>query len=583
MLPSLLLCFALPSPQQPALVLRDVHVLDVESGELLRSRALVIRDGRIESLAPAAGFQPPPGADVVEGEGRFLVPGLVDAHVHLYEGDDPLDLWLYLANGVTTVHSMHGDAYTLALRERVRRGELTGPRIFTTGPTTAQVHVNSVVLAESTARAQKAAGYDALKMYGDGANTMTRETYHALVTSAHALGLPVVGHAPRNLPFSVVLAERQDSIDHMEELVYTAEELAPVVRPFVELQFGRQPLSARPERVPDFAHELADEIEALAREVAEAGLVVTPTLTTFAAIQGTTSEHLDALLAKPELVYVDPARRRQWTPERARFRNGNWSQALPFMSEYLLQNLELQRALTKAFHAHGVPLLTGTDSPFDLVVPGFSLHDELAELVRSGLTPLAALRAATLAPARAWKLADAGSISPGMRADLVLIESDPRADLAALRKLAGVVVTGRWIPRATLDAELERIRARQTRRAPWIERLGQAIDDGDVEAITKAYAEAGAEAPGLARFVEDGLNDLGYNLMNAGQLERAHAALARNSELFPASANAWDSLGEVLWKLDRDEEAIAAYERALELDPEASGSHARLERILAEQ
>lgn len=576
------LLIVLQTTDDSGIVLRDVHVVDVESGELQRSRAVYLHAGRIASLAPAEGFQAPPGARVVEGGGRFLVPGLVDAHVHLYEGDDPHDLWLYLANGVTTVRSMHGEAHTLELRARVDRGELSGPRILTTGPTTAQVRVNSVALAESTVRAQKAAGYDAVKMYGDGANSMTRETYHALVTSAHALGLQVVGHAPRNMPFSVVLEERQDSIDHMEELVYTAEELASVVRPFVELQFGRQPLSARPARVPDFAHELADEIEGLARKVAAAGLVVTPTLTTFAAIQGTTSERLDALLAKPELAYVDPARRREWTPARARFRNGNWSQALPFMSTYLLRSLELQRALTQAFQSHGVPLLTGTDSPFDLVVPGFSLHDELAEFVRAGLTPLQALRAATLAPARAWKLADAGTIAPGMRADLVLVESDPRADLAALRGIVGVVVAGRWIPRATLDAELERIRTRQARRAPWVERVGQAIDDGDVDGVAQAYAEAGGDAPALAGFVEDGLNSLGYNLLRAGQLERAHAALARNTQLFPGSANAWDSLGEVLWKLDRDDEAIAAYERALELDPDAENARQSIERILEE-
>lgn len=571
------------SSQERVLVLQDVHVVAVESGELLRSQALVIRDGRIESMAPAAGFRAPPEAQVVAGGGRYVVPGLVDAHVHLNEGDDPLDLWLYLANGVTSVRSMHGNAATLALRERVRSGELTGPRIWTTGPTTAQVRVNSVALAESTARAQKAAGYDALKMYGDGADSMTRETYHALVATAHAVGLPVVGHAPRNLPFSLVLAEGQDSIDHMEEVVYTAEELAPLVRPFVELQFGRQPLSSRPAQVPDFAHSLAAEIEALARKVAAAGLVVTPTLVTFATIQGTTCERLEALLAQPELIYVDPVRRRQWTPERARFRNGNWSPALPFMSEYLLRNLELQRALTRAFHAHGVPILAGTDSPFDLVVPGFSLHAELEELVRSGLTPLAALRAATLAPARAWKLADAGTIAPGQRADLVLVARDPREDLSALRAIEGVVAAGRWLPAERLTAELARIAARQARRAPWAERIGQALDAGDVDAVAEAYAEAGAEAPSLARLVEDGLNDLGYDLLRAGRLEQAHAVLARNAQLFPRSSNAWDSLGEALWKLDRDEEAIAAYERALELEPGAANARQMIERILQER
>lgn len=570
--------------QSPTLVLSDVNVVDVETGELLAGRALLVRDGRIERIEPSADLAIPAGATVVEGRGRFAVPGLVDAHVHLNEGDDPGDLWLYLANGVTTVRSMHGDAYTLSLRERVRKGELAGPRILTTGPTTAQVRVNSVELAQRTAREQKAAGYDALKMYGDGSDTMTRATYHALVSTAHEVGLQVVGHAPRNLPFSVVLEEHQDSIDHMEEIFYTAEELAPVVGPFVELQFGRKPLASRPEHVPDFVAELRPAIDALADKVRAAGLVVTPTLCTFGTIQGMTdSERLLALLEKPELAYVDPARRRQWTPERSRFRTGNWSQALPFMSEYLLRSLELQRALARAFHVRGVPILPGTDSPFDLVVQGFSLHDELTEFVRAGMTPLEALRAATLAPARAWKLDDAGSLAPGKHADLVLVARDPRADLAALRDVEGIVLAGKWIPRETLAAELARIEARQARRAPWVERIGQALDDGDLAAVSKAYAEAGPEAPALASFVERGLNDLGFNLLRSQRLSEARTVLARNVELFPASSNAWDSLGEVLWKLDRDDEAIAAYERALELDPHASGSRAMIERILAEQ
>src|SRR6185503_2013029 len=118
--------------QAPAreLVLRDVRVVDVERGVALPERALLVRDGRIEAIAPAHELAVPAGAEVVEGQGRTLIPGLVDAHVHLYPEHDVDDLWLYLAHGVTTVRSMHGGRYQLGVRERVRKGELVGPRVL---------------------------------------------------------------------------------------------------------------------------------------------------------------------------------------------------------------------------------------------------------------------------------------------------------------------------------------------------------------------------------------------------------------------------------------------------------------------
>jgi imidazolonepropionase-like amidohydrolase len=561
-------------------------VVDVERGELLPERSLLIQDDRIERLAPAAELAAPPGATVVDGAGRFLLPGLFDAHVHLNEDDDPGDLWLYLANGVTTVRSMHGGPFQLGLRERVRTGALVGPRILTTGPTTATLRIHTVEQAREAARAQEAAGYDAIKMYGDGADTMPRETYHALIESAHALGLPVLGHAPRNLPFQAVLDERQDSIDHMEEIVYTDEGLARLVRPYVDLQFGRKRFADHPElmgKVPDFAAELRREIAALAGRVKAAGLVVTPTLCTFATIQATTDDAFFALHERPELAYVDPARARRWTPERARFRNGGWKEVLPFMAAYLRRHLELQRALTLAFHEAGVPILTGTDSPFDFVVQGFSLHDELAELARSGLSPLAALRAATLVPARAMGLADSGTIAAGRRADLVLVARDPLQDLAAARAVDGLCLAGRWISGETLRAELARIAARQASLAPLVEELSAAVDSGEVERAVALFEAAGDARARLAGLVESGLNELGYRHLRGGRAGEAHAVLARNAALFPRSANAWDSLGEALWKLDRDEEAVAAYEHALELDPGFDNARRMIERILSEQ
>jgi hypothetical protein len=250
------------------------------------------------------------------------------------------------------------------------------------------------------------------------------------------------------LPFAAVLEERPSSIDHMEEIVYTDAGLARVVHPYVDLQFGKRSFAQSPEllaRVPDFAAELAPEIADLARRVKASGLSVTPTLITFATIQAITGEGYSALRQKPELRWVDAVRLHEWSPENARFRSGSWKEHLAFVARYLDANLALQMALTRAFHAAGVPILAGSDSPFDFVVPGAGLHDDLELLVRAGLSPLAALRAATLVPAGVLGLVDSGNVAEGLRADLVLIDGDPLRDIGAARRVEGLVLAGRWL------------------------------------------------------------------------------------------------------------------------------------------
>jgi imidazolonepropionase-like amidohydrolase len=570
------------APSEP-LLLVDVHVVDVVGGTLLRDRSVLVDDGRIVRIAAAEELEAPAGATVVQGGGRYLVPGLVDAHVHLRETDEDELLLLYLAHGVTTVQSMHGGPHQLALRARVASGEVLGPRIVTTGPTTSMLGVHTAAEAVRTAREQSAAGYDAVKMYGDGRNTMPAETHRALVEAAHAAGMRVVGHAARNLPFSVMLENGQDSIDHMEEIVYTDAGLSRVVAPYVELQFGRRPLAGSEElqaALPDFAAELEPEIAALARTVRAAGLVVTPTLVTFATIQAITDDGLHRLLERPELAWVHPAQRAQWTPERVRFRNGNWTPHLDFLARYLRRNHELQLALVRAFHAEGVPLLAGTDAPFDLVVQGSALHDELALLGSAGLAPLDALRAATLAPARAFGLlAESGSIAEGKRADLVLVADDPLADVAALRAVAGVVAGGRWLAREELDERLATLAGRYAGLAGPVESIVDALGRADVGAAFAAFARLEAPDARTAALLESGVNDRGYVLLRAGKLDEALAVLGRNAEVFPEAFNAWDSLGEVHMLRGEDERAVECYARSLELNPSNSNAERMIERI----
>ncbi len=566
------------SPQAPAdlTLLRQVRVVSLEDGSASEPTDLLIEGDRIRALG---ALEVPEGATVVDGGGAFVLPGLNDMHVHLHEEPDDM-LSLYLARGVTTVQSMHGGPLQLDLRARVRRGEVLGPRIFTTGPTTARERVHTVDDARQLVRRQKAAGFDAIKMYGDGSNTMPAETYAVLLAEAKKAGLPVVGHAPRNLPFVIVLEEGQASIDHMEEIVYTDAGLGRLLAPYVDMQFGRTPVDPRLVKdLPDFATELEDEIADLAAHVASTGLVVTPTLVAFTAIQNATDERIHERLARPELAFVHPLRRAEWTPQRQRFRQGGWSENLDFFAAYLDANLALQRALTKAFHDAGVTLLPGTDAPFDYVVRGFGLHEELAHFVACGLSPLEALRTAIVNPATFRGAQDEGRVAPGCRADLVLFEANPAEDIAHLDRILGVVAAGRFLSRETLDRALNTIVERHTRLEALLDPLLEALETGDVERALSLFARLTDPDARTASFVESAVNERGYALLRAGNVEAAVAVFASNTATFPAAFNAWDSLGEARMEQGALAEALAHYERSLALNPDNANARERIEEL----
>jgi tetratricopeptide (TPR) repeat protein len=253
------------------------------------------------------------------------------------------------------------------------------------------------------------------------------------------------------------------------------------------------------------------------------------------------------------------------------------------MARYLARNVELQQELTRVFHAAGVPLMTGTDAPFDFVVPGFALHDELAFFVASGLTPLEALRAATSVPARFLGLAGkSGTVAVGAEADLLLIEADPLADISATRRVAGVFRRGRWLAPEMLQAGLVALAQRNTALEARRVRIAGVLDAG---ALAEALADYRKEAadPRLARWIEGRINDRGYELMRAQRFAEAAAVFRMNVEAFPQAANAWDSLGEACVELGALDEALAHYERALALDPDNENGRRMIDRILEER
>jgi imidazolonepropionase-like amidohydrolase len=418
-------------PQTVAFV--GVNVVPMDRERFLTGQTVIVKEGRIAEIGPNDKTAVPKGALRIDGHGKYLLPGLADMHVHLQdvEQDNRALFNLFLANGVTTILNLYGTPQHLELRERLRRGALLGPVLYTSGPYVSNAP-HPPPAAEEVERMvveQKRAGYDFIKIHGD----FSREAYHKLFEVALREKIRVIGHAPRNLGIEVLLEERQHAIAHAEEYLYA-------------YFFKSAPGDDRAAKVP-----------AIAEATAKAGVWVIPNLTAYKGIW-LQAKDIAPVLKRPEVQYVPARIAEDWQPERNTYvrRFNNPQSVLRFE-----QNYRLLERLVKGFRDAGVRMLAGTDTPIPSVVPGFSLHDELADLVAAGLTPYEALRTATANAAEfLGTLEQTGTVAVGKRADLVLIEGNPLNDIRNTTNCAGVMVGGRWLPKTELHQMLKKMTVR---------------------------------------------------------------------------------------------------------------------------
>lgn len=429
-------------PASRRLAITHVTVIDATGRAARPDMTVVIASERITQIGRSAEVRLPRGAQVVNGAGKFLIPGLWDMHMHLSLTTEST-LPAFIANGVTGVRDMGGDLSQIdGWRKSIAAGLLIGPRIVRAGPLvdgpkkTAmfRLTVNNPTEARQAVVSLKQQGVDFIKVH----NRVPRDAYFALADECRKQGITFVGHIPRGISAEEASEAGQRSIEHTETLIEAAV-------------FQQGSTAKTPEQALDTY--TAERRKTLFAMFVKNGTWYCPTLIEYRNFSFETDPSVlddprQRYLASATKDYIDkffPIQPRNTPVEQYAGRRAMFLKLLGLVGE-------MQRA--------GVGILAGTDPPARGVFPGFSLHDELALLVQAGLTPMEALQAATRNPAKfLGKLDSLGTIEKGKIADLVLLEASPLEDIHNTRRIAAVVFGGRLISKPELQTMLDKVEA----------------------------------------------------------------------------------------------------------------------------
>jgi imidazolonepropionase-like amidohydrolase len=426
------------------LAITDTNVVDPRAATSTPHRTILVENGRIRSIAPAASVRIPSGARILRASGRFVIPGLWDMHVHVGEIEED---WfpLYLANGVTGLREMAASENN-APRQRQYQQDLAaarriGPELFwTLSPIDALTDPRQA-RAEVARRA--AMGLRYIKVY----NGLSRESYFAIADECRRRGLQMVGHIPDRVSAAEVARAGQDSVEHLDGVLLACSRKEAEARWMV--QQNRYPWKTI---LDTFDSAKAD---ALLDTFRAGGVWQTPTLV----IREIDSLALDRRL--PGEIPVQFARRdylKAWPREALEGSSPGLD------SDTARRLLAAYKNLVGRMQQRGVRLLAGTDTPYAYCVPGFALHRELDLMVEAGLTPAEALRTATSNPADFLRLsADYGAVESGKVADLVVLDANPLDAIANTTRIHAVVRRGQLIDSTARRALLDQVRAAVTK------------------------------------------------------------------------------------------------------------------------
>ncbi len=423
----------------------NVTALPMASDAALPDQTVVVRDGVITAAGPAGDVDVPRGATIVDGSGRYLMPGLAEMHAHVPPGANPPRaevediLFLYVANGITTIRGMLGSDYQIPLAAEIERGEVLGPNFYVGAPSLNGGTARTPEEAETLIRTHAAAGYHLQKIHPG----VPLAAWDRMVEVAEEVGITWAGHIPADVGLVHAIETGMSTVDHLDGYVQA------IASDDVQAQVNAGTIS-----LGGLARGVDDaRLAEIIQLTIDHDVYVVPTMYLWENLYG--SPDADRILQQPEMRYVSPETRESW-----RYRAGSGREGVELY-------LDLRKRVLKELSDAGAGILMGTDSPQLFNVPGFALHRELQVMSDAGMSNYEILKSGTVTVGEyvASHLGldgDFGTIAEGQRADLVLLGSNPLVDLANLFDRVGVMVGGRWVPRAEIDAGLEALAAKHT-------------------------------------------------------------------------------------------------------------------------
>lgn len=458
------------------IAITHVAVIDVERGRLIRDQDVLVKGARIVAVVPSNNRQQQGAARVIDGTGKFVMPGLWDMHAHLSINPmgTPPELPLFVAFGVTGVRIMGADRpsakpdvtrgleYHRRLQRAIDSGTVTGPRLLALAswPVNGETGITDSMPPWYRARTReegaqlaryfKARGFDFIKIY----NNVSRDGYLGLAEEARRLGIPFAGHEPAVMSAAEMSNAGQRSIEHSRIFLFNCFAGADSMKQgYLRNLTGTQ---RRRRMIDEYDPKRCAQVF---RTFAQNGTYITPTHVTrrMDAFAGDSAFRHDA-----RLKYIPKAQQKEWMEDAdAMVATDSSAAGRKSYLDFYTKGL----ALTNDAYRAGVPVMLGTDANDSFVFPGASVHDELGELVKAGLSPAEALRAATLSGATyLGRTGDFGTVQAGRYADLVLLDANPLRDIANSQRIHAVVLNGRVFDTAELEAMRAQVAAAATKR-----------------------------------------------------------------------------------------------------------------------
>ena len=407
-------------------VFENTTVITMQGEEVLANHSVLVEGDRIMAVAPAGELQVPEGSTVVDGSGKYLMPGLAEMHGHIPSPNSPQAytenvLFLYVAAGITTVRGMLGYPNQLELKEKINEGLIMGPNLYLAGPSFNGNSVSSPEQAVEKVRQQVKEEWDLLKVHPG----LTRAEYDAMANTANELGIRFGGHVPEAVGLLHALEMNQETFDHIDGYIRYFEASD---KPITQAQ-----------------------LQEAVQMTKDAGAWIVPTQALWNTIIG--ASDLDAQKNFDELKYMPPQMIQSWI--------NSVEQRIPDSQEgreTAMLHAENRRKLLKAMNEHDVNILMGTDAPQLFSVPGFSIHRELEEMVAAEMSPYEIIKSGTYNVGQYFSNEDDfGTIAEGQRADLILVNENPLEDVGHIRNHSGVMVQGKWLSKEEIDKQLEKI------------------------------------------------------------------------------------------------------------------------------